>query len=973
MKKNHFLSVFIFISLNLFSIYSQNSILDIAITDYKKGQYEFAINNLKKFIQISSDNINRPKAYYYLALSYYYLENYRMSLNYLNELIAKYRVSSYSNVAHFWKGLIYQNTKDWEKAFESFEKYITLYPQTELVDRAYFAASNSLVELKRFDDAEKYLKIIIDRYKKSEKYEEASVLYAYLLIKNNKKDKAKEFLFNWIDRLGKTGEKYEYRDRFWLYYGEILIEEKNYEDAKNALKKIDLYSKNSPSSDIALLRLSQIEALLGNEKEAKEYIVRLNNEYPLSKYNIDATLNTGISEYLNGNYNDAINLFNIVNSAITKKREDKLTTFEKERFDSIHSSSLFYIGESYYRLKNNNLAKNNFLEIVNKNYNLKNKSIIRIIEILLEERDFKELEKLFNNYESSFIKNDIDYENFLYYRAKFLYHINKNKESLGILNKIKENNSNFLIIADLKVQNLINLGEIEKGIKIFIDIFPYVPINKKSYYGYRITSLYFNISMYDKALEFYNTSKSFLKDSENKEEVSLKLEYLASLCYMEKKEYNKAIDSFKNIIKTDSRQAKEIISNSYYYLGWCYYKISNFNESAKFFGLATNMLSNLDLVKDSSYMEAMCYFSNRDYNTAYLKFEFIYKKYSSDETGIMALYYMAKSLENSNKIDNAINIYSKIYNESKSIKYKTLSLFELIKYNLNKNRIEEANNLIKSLENLDKDGDLYFQVLLLQAESFISLKRYSEAFSIYNYYLKNTKEQKDLDYIYYWAAYCADEIKDYISSKYFYEILINKYDSSKFYYKAIYSLLKIYKNENNYIKEREIISKILLIERDKDKVEELYKRIREIELIEKGLSDEEARLSLLVEKGDIEAKLELARLYLKGKNIEKGIAMISEIAKERNDRFGAIANNLVGDRELEENKYREALSIYQKTIQNYKGTKESIAEALYKISYCYYKLDNSANSLKIIERLKKDFSDTEWTIKAIELEKRINR
>ncbi|HOJ64848.1 MAG TPA: tetratricopeptide repeat protein [Spirochaetota bacterium] len=973
MKKGIALLFFLLNFFYIFSLSSENSLLDVAINDYKKGQYEFAINNFKKFIQFSSDNINKPKAYYYLALCYYYLENYRMSLNYLNELISKYRVSSYSNVANFWKGLIYQNLKDWEKAFESFDRYINLYPQTELVDRAYFSAANSLFELNRLSDAERYLKIIIDRYKKSEKYEEASVLYAYILIKSNKKDKAKEFLSYWMERLGKTGEKYEYRDRFWLYYAEILIEEKNYEEARIILKKIDLYSKNSPSSDIALLRLSQIETLTGNEKESKQYIIRLNNEYPLSKYNIDATLNTGISEYINGNYENAINFFNIVNIAITKKLEEKLTNFEKERFFSIHSNSLFYSGEAYYRLNNTSTAKEKFLELIAKNYPLRNKAIIRVLDILFEEKNFKELEKSFNTYEKFFNSEDSEYENFVIYRSKYLYYINKNKESLEILDKIKENNKNFLILADLKSKNFIKLNEIEKGLKILIDAFPYIPLNKKSYYAYEISSLYFNISQYDKALEFYNISKSFLKDSENREEIEIRIEYIKALCFMENKEYTKAIESFNNIIKINNNKLKEIINNSYYYLAWCYYKISNFNDSAKFFALASNVITNTILVKDSSYMEAMSYFSNKDYNTAYLKFEFIYKKYYPDEIGVMAFYYMAKSLENSGKIDNAIKNYYKIYNEFSSSKYQILSLFELIKYNLNKNRIEEANNLIKSLENLDKEGNLYLDALLLQAETFISLKRYSEAFSIYNYYLKNSKTEKDFDYIYYWAGYCAEEIKDFISAKYFYESLVNKYENSKFYYQAIYSLLRIYRLENNYIKERLIISKILLTEKEKDKVEQLYKRIRELELLEKGLSEEEANLLLLIEKGDIEAKLNLGKLYIRGKDREKGIIIISEIAKDRNDNFGAMANNLLGDNQLEQNNYKDALSIYLKTVQNYKATKETIAEALYKASYCYFKLENTANTLKIIERIKKDFPDTEWATKAIELEQRLKR
>lgn len=974
MQNRLFFIFFILPSFSLFSLNISNSLLDAAIIEYKEGQYEFAINNFKKFIQFSDNNIQKPKAYYYLSMSYYFLSNYKMALNYLNELLTKYRVSSYSSLAYFLKGLIYQNLEEWQNALDLFERYINLYPKSELVDRAYFSSANSLLQLNRLQDAEKYLKIIIDKYKKFEKYEEASVFYAYILIKNDKKNQAKEFLSNWIEKIGEKSEKYQYKDRFWLYYAEILLEERKYEEARIFLKKIDLYANNSPSSDIALLRLSQIEALQGNEKEAKEYIIRLNNEYPLSKYNIDSTLNMGISEYIKGNYNDAINLFNIVNLAIIKKLNEKLTTFERDRLFSIHSNALFYIGESYYRLRDNKSAQENFFEVVKRNYPLKFKALIRIIEILFEEKKYKEINDIFSKYEKIFVKEDEDYLLFVLYKARYLYVINKNKESLDILNKIKEDNNNFITIMELKSKNYVKLQDIPKAIQILINSFPYIPLNKKAFYGYEIVSLYFNNSQYDKALEFYSITQSFIDESEDKNEILIKLEYVKSLCYMAKKDYQKSIDSFKNIIfNLKNEKFKDIITKSYYYLGWCYYKISNFNESTKFFNISSNSLLDANLLKDSYYMEAMSYFSNRNYNLSYQKFEVIYKKYYPEELSIMAFYYMAKSLENLNKIEEALKNYYKIYTESNLIEYKILSLFELIKYNLNNNNIEEANNLIKQLENLDKDKKIYFQVLLLQAETFISLKRYSEAYSIYNYYIKNKKDDKDLDYIYYWAAYSAEMIKDYISAKYFYEIIENSYLDSKFYYITLYSLLKIYKIENDYLKEKEIIRKILLIEKEKKKIEELYNRIREIELIEKGISEEEANLLLLVEKGDIEAKINLAKLYIKSKNKSKGIELLTNIAKERNDKFGAIANNILGDLILEENNYQEALIMYLKTVQNYKAKKDTIAEALYKSSYCYYKLNNPSLALKIIERIKKDFAEMDWSLKSIELEKRIQR
>src|SRR4030042_6842761 len=115
MKKLLFL-MFIVFTFKLFSLSDYNSILQKGLDDYNKAQYNFAINNLSKYIQQSNDNNLKPKAYFYLSLSYYFTGNYRSSLNYLDELTSKYRFSDYTGQSYFWKGLIYQNLNQWDDA-----------------------------------------------------------------------------------------------------------------------------------------------------------------------------------------------------------------------------------------------------------------------------------------------------------------------------------------------------------------------------------------------------------------------------------------------------------------------------------------------------------------------------------------------------------------------------------------------------------------------------------------------------------------------------------------------------------------------------------------------------------------------------------------------------------------------------------------------------------------------------------------
>ena len=93
------------ISTNFITSFSKYaSLLEAALDDYNKGQYSFAVNSLLRFIQMEEDTKDKPKAYYYVALSYYYLESYPLSLHYFNELEKKFKLSLYNTKSHFWKG-----------------------------------------------------------------------------------------------------------------------------------------------------------------------------------------------------------------------------------------------------------------------------------------------------------------------------------------------------------------------------------------------------------------------------------------------------------------------------------------------------------------------------------------------------------------------------------------------------------------------------------------------------------------------------------------------------------------------------------------------------------------------------------------------------------------------------------------------------------------------------------------------------
>ncbi|MBP7553956.1 MAG: tetratricopeptide repeat protein [Spirochaetes bacterium] len=978
MKKIALVICIFFTLISAHSLSEVSSLLDAGISDYKKGQYTFAINNLKKFIQITDENADKPKAYYYLSLSYYYTENYKMALNYFNELSAKFRISSYAPVACFWIGLIHQNLKEWEDAEESFLKYITLYPKTDLTERAYFAAANSQMEMEKYAEAEKGLKTIIEKYKKSDKLEEASVLYAYVLVKNGKISESDKLLNEWIIKLGKTGENFKYKDRFWLYSAENKLNVKDYESAKILFKKIDSYSKGSLSSDIALLRLSQIEEKLGNPKESKEYLIRLSSEYPLSKYNIDSTLSMGIAEFNRENYTDSIVFFRQTIDSIDKnialQKENKN---EVKRLNDLKISSYYYLAESYYKVNETDKAVSTHFEIINNAGSFFNESFLKLLEIYLSVNKIDEIKKLIVKYEDK-ILNSSEADKYLIYRAKIEFLEGKHTDSLKSLDKIKNKSAYFQIIAKIKSNNYIKLGKYNEALLTLTDVFTQVPYTDKPQTAYEIAALHFNNQDYENAIKYYNIIKTYSKDSKNVEDkaLSVKSDYIAGLSYMQLKDLKKGVETLKKIQETvgsdtADNEIRKILNKSFYYIGWLYYKTSNFLDSAKNFGTASLLDIEPALKKDSFLMEAWSYFSNKDFQAAAQKFENIYKSYYPDEIGVKAYFQMGKCYENLKKTDKSLEVYGKIYKEFADSPYKESAVFELIKHNLSAKNINETNALINALYSMNPDSTFYYKSLLMQAETFMSLNRYSEAFSNYSFYLKKTKDKENMDIVYYWAGYSAYQIKDDISSLEYLNILLDGYKNSNFFLDALLLQQLIYNRTGDLVKEKETINRILVAEKSPDKIQKYINRLDEIKLIEGGLSKEEAELVLKSKSGKIEDLFNLANFYYNRGEKDRASVIFKDISDKDKERYGARANNILGNLELEKNAYEEAARIYLKTATAFVPDADAAGEALYKAAYCYFKLDKPKLTQALVDKLKKDFAESEWTVKGIEIEKRI--
>ena len=981
MKKKVLAVVFLMLTTVFLHAGKWEMLLSSGLEDFNKGQYSFAITNLKKYLLLTNeaDDIGRSKALYYLAVSYYFDGNQTQALVYMDELSVKYKTSDYAQQIIFWRGLVFQNMGNWYDAEEQFFRFVKLQPSSELEDRALLAAANCQYEQGRLDAAMATVSHVVNN-DKSEKQEEASVFYAYMLMKKHENKIARDLLESWELKLGKNGNGYEFRDRFWLYLAELNIQEGNDEDAGRLLKLIDLYAAGSPSSDTALLRLSEIEVRQGNTEIAAEYILRLKNEYPLSTYNIDALLLTGTIAYNEGAYEKAAEIFGETVGVVENSLHSLKNKEDSKRLLTLKSKAILYTAEIYNAMGKKNIAYETLLPIINGNLPLKEEALIRTGELLLEQRKIAALGKFLKQYDGEMTQLRIadgmrvqdEYKSTRYdlLFARYLYEIKDYEGALSRIENVEEASHFYDNVLILRAKNYAALGKMLDAAGLLRKLLARTAPENRADVALNLMIMNFNAANYQEVLVLGEVFPVYLKDIPYSKHKNLLLlsDCLIGMSYMQQREYDKSKEYLLRVQdakERDDLSAKErkFLNESYYYLGWVYYKQSKYMEAATNFAAAGKLIKASAMQQEALLMECWCYYSSMDYRQAAVKFTEVFNNYYPSAVGMKALFQAAKSYQNLGNNTKAQSMYERIYRQLGENEFQSQALYELIRLSLSEKKFEQANAMVNDFGRRFSASPLYASVLLLQMESFLAQQRYSEVQSAALNYLQKYGEHKEqLDDVHYWAGYSAFQNKDDETALQQFNVLLTDYPQTRFKENVLLAEIEIYRRMKNYPCELERIQ--TYTQAFTDKKNEYRLRIAELEELKKGVGVDEAKLLARKNQGDKIAEFELAKFYYENSRGQEALDMMAILQKEDKQTAGARANNFIGDVSYGKGEYKEALSIYAATVSAYKTTADEISEALYKMAYCYYKLGAKDQAGKYADMVVSRYPDSQWAANA---------
>lgn len=261
-----------------------------------------SIQSFKEFIELYPTDPRVDQADYMIGVSLFYQRKFTSTISHFQRYERDYPGSAYLRRIHYWKGLSYYGQENYRSAI------VELTRQSDIKEEVYFR--------------QKSLQLLGYSYEKTDQLEKAGEAYRVLFESKPEKELAALALERqgYIQLMLKNYEEaLDFFDRVTVDYSSVVQVQKEItfyqgecyyqlKDYDNSLKKFEtfltLYS-NSSNREKAVFRIGSLYARLNNQDSAKEYMSLLTDEYPDSEYIMDAHIILAESYMADGNMPEA--------------------------------------------------------------------------------------------------------------------------------------------------------------------------------------------------------------------------------------------------------------------------------------------------------------------------------------------------------------------------------------------------------------------------------------------------------------------------------------------------------------------------------------------------------------------------------------------------------------------------------------------------------------------------------------------
>ncbi|MCM8786601.1 MAG: tetratricopeptide repeat protein [Candidatus Omnitrophica bacterium] len=603
---------------------------------FQKGDYPQTIAFAEKYLKEFTNPQQKLQGYFYLAESYYALGDFEKAIfyyehtlplaqdQYFKDLIFKGLGFSYlaktddinakkyiskiqdEELYDFSEGIYYFKKKDYTQALEIFDRFLKKFPQSKFCATIYLNRANTLYELGRINDAISDYKYILDNFKNKEYLDILDKTHyglAWCYLKNSEFKKAIEEFKNTL----------KYTDNPIVKISSQIQIADTYQEAGDYNKALEIYNnilKTDPHIIYADYIQFQIAMIFLKTKKPQEALIALKNlqkNFPSSKLIPETQYYLAVSYFSIEQYQEAEDLL-----------EDFMEKFQNSEY---YPKAHYLYAKCFFNKKEYKKAIEIFSNILSKFSN--NKEIVELVYIdmgnaYLNLSLYDEAKKLWETFLSKFPTS-----NYAGYIALYLGGLCEKEQNYQeaefyyrkVIDEYK--NTRWEKEALFSLAHLFWLkNQLDDAQKYFVEVVKLnepISIKAKLY----LAKLYTQKKDYEKALELYD---ELILSKSNVWEAAI---VDKAILLKDMQEYAKAISLFQDIIKKGIDSPKIRMN-----LGYCLEKLAKYQEALE------------------EYFVVIYSFDDEDYK-------------------IKTYFHIARVYEKQEKFDAAKEIYNKIISSKK--------------------------------------------------------------------------------------------------------------------------------------------------------------------------------------------------------------------------------------------------------------------------------------------------------------------
>lgn len=536
------------------------------INFFKKGkvcfsnqQYAAAVDNFTTFVSLQKSPYDTRivEAEYYIIYANYYQHKEGIESE-MQAFVQKNQGSFYANQISYELGRFYFAEEDYRKAVKAFDPCKDDWFEEEQLATYYYQFAYSLFEIKRYKVAKPLFKKAVDQ--EDVFYDEALYFYSFLQYKDENYTAA-------LSGFETLMEKGKFEESAPFYAAQIYFLKEEYEKLIEFAPKLISETKNNYEVELNRI-VGDAYYQLKNYDKAISYLEAYQNG--TSSIVRQDLYHLGVAYYMKKDFAKAAETF----AKITAQN------------DPLSQSAYSYLGECFVKIGDKDRARLAFGTASKYKFDpeLREDAYYNYVKLSYETAvsPFNGTIALLEGFLQEFPKSEYTLEiNDLMYKS---YMTTSNyKDACASIQKIKNKDAR-LVMAHQRVMyyygvELYNLGDYKTAIR------------------------YFKLSLEGEPLE--------------KNLRALSLFWLGDANYQMKK-YDEALVEFNNFITSVGAYSLEEFSIAHYNMGYCFFKINNYNAAINWFRKFTQLDKNADvnLLTDASSRVGDCYYLKRDFYNA---------------------------------------------------------------------------------------------------------------------------------------------------------------------------------------------------------------------------------------------------------------------------------------------------------------------------------------------------------------------